>query len=821
MRTGDFSHLTDGSGNLIPIYDPLTRLPFVGNIIPANRINAVSQNIENLYPLPNRGTNPDNYIQNQGGGIKDAIGHQYYKFNNFFMRFDQKLSNRDTFNFSYKLNRQSAVFDTGASGFAKVVGLYYAVQQQNVPAYAFAETHVFSPTVVNEARFAFDRFLQPSGTDVNGQDVLKLLGITGIDPSLNFTGAPNIQPAGFAGIGEVYTPNIFLEHRFSYLDNLTWQKGKHTIKAGANYTRLPETITGSGGNPFGSYSFSGRITQSATGTGGFAWADLLLGFPDSTTRFTPRPTTTPFNYFFGAYLQDDWKVTPRLTINFGVRYDLEGSPVDRAGLFYSFDPKTGALVFPNAYAMNHVSPLFNTAIPLELATAAGLPSNLIPVDKNNFAPRLGFAFRPFNDATTVIRAAYGIYTTGKLGNALNGAAGSYLNTGGPFALSESFTNIVPAGGGQPTLSFPSPFLGVGQGAAASSYSAGFTYGNYHDPYMQQWNISVEREFHKTAFRLSYVGDKSSNLLWGRNINQVPASTIPFDISGCGVAGPRPNPTCRRNYYGFSSVSMNDGGGNDVYHSFQAEFTRPIAQGFQVHGGYVWASQITDVQESNYLGVVGSDPYNRAYNRGRDNMVPTNRFQFDWTWILPFGRGQRLLSSAHGIVNQLVGGWVFSGYANYMSGTPFSVTYSGVSDPSGTGQFGGRADRVGLGRLSNPTQNNWFDPTAFVTPPCGTPDPVNYPGVGCMPIGRFGNSGRNILYGPTSNFNYGRTEFFGIHKNFPIYKDRLNLRVSAYMTNPLNRNYLTAPDAGLNDGAALGSQTRYGNRTIGIGSKLEF
>ena len=189
----------------------------------------------------------------------------------------------------------------------------------------------------------------------------------------------------------------------------------------------------------------------------------------------------------------------------------------------------------------------------------------------------------------------------------------------------------------------------------------------------------------------------------------------------------------------------------MYNSMHLEFTHPMAHGLQLHGGWIWAGDITDVEETTaYAGPVGIDPYNRSNNRGLANNIPRNRFETSWTWELPVGRGKRFLSSASAMVDRILGGWVFSGYHNRMSETPYSVTYSGGCDPSGTGNFSGRADRFGTGNISNPTALRGFDASALAIPPCGPANP-SYPGV-CVPIGRFGNSGRNIIYGPTSNFD---------------------------------------------------------------------
>jgi hypothetical protein len=611
---------------------------------------------------------------------------------------------------------------------------------------------------------------------------------------------PDILTTGFTAVFQRWNHAILTANRFSYLNNLTHFRGRHTVKAGVNYYHLPNTVGGTTGNAFGTFNFTGRFTRGTLGTAGNSWADLLLGHPDSTTRITPRDTTRPFNFAVGAYIQDDWKPTPRLTLNFGLRYDLEGAPRDRNGLYYSFNPKTGAIVLPDEFAKSKVSPLFNRSIPLELASQAGYPAHLVPTDKNNFVPRVGFAFRPFNNAKTVVRAGYAVFTSGKLANMQRDASSAQLQTGGPFSLSETFQNTQPGGGtvGQPALSFPNPFLAAGQGRAASSYGISFLTPDYRDAYMQQWNFTVEQEVVNTAIRLSYVGSKGTNLLWSRNINLVQPSRIPFNISGCEVPGPRPGPTCRRNYYGFTSIDMFDGGGNDQYNAAQVEFTRPFARGLQFGGGWIWASKITDADvATRAVGVVGVDPYSRSYNRGPENVVPRHQFKY-----------------------QVVGGWALSVLGRTVSGTLFSVTYSGT-DPSGTGTFTGRADRIASGRISNQSLTNWFDPSAFVAPPCGPADP-NFPGVACMPIGRYGNSGRNILNGPQPGGarNEGVNEFLSVFKNFPIRGERVSFRFFTYIWNPLNRHFVNL-NTNISDAQNVGKVTFNGIRTIQLGAKLMF
>jgi hypothetical protein len=783
MRNGDFSQLTDSSGNLIPIIDPLSGLQFPNNAIPASRINSVSANIINqLYPLPNTGS-PNSTVRNY-----TTLAHQFRDSSAFFARFDQKLSGNNTANFGFTRRTQSARFDTSASGRSKVPGEYYAVQDQTADGFSLADVHIFGPRLLNEMRISYDRFVQPSGTDVKGQEVLKQLGIQGIDPGLNYTGLPGISLTGFAGIGVVYNDNTFIENRISFINNVSFQTSRHAFKFGVNYIRFQDNTSGVTGSAFGDYNFTGRFTRGTLASGGSAIADLLLGYPDTTARFTPRATVAARNYVLGAYVQDDFRISPRLTLNVGVRYDFEGAPYDANDLYYNFDPKTGGIVLPSTKALQSISSLFNPAIPRELASDVGLPSRLLRPDRNNFNPRIGLAFRPFADATTAIRAGYGLYSVGKVGSANRGSGSVLLQTSGPFALTESFTNT-QASGAAPLLSFPSPFLATG--TASSSYSISATNPNLRDGYMQQWNISVEREFLQTAFRLSYIGSKSTNLPYARNIALPPPSTVPFT-------------NARYVYNGFSGISYLDQGANATYNAMQAEFTHPTGHGLYLHGGWTWANDMTDSDPGIGLTGTATNPYDRSYDRGRGDYVPRHRFQFDWAYELPFGRGKPLLTSTPRVVNQIVGGWVLSGYWRVQSGQPYTPSYSGT-DPSGTGVFSGRPDRIGSGTLANPTQYRWFDTSAFVVPPSN--------------VGRYGTSGRNILEAPATH-----AFLAGIHKYFAL-AERLKLRVSGYFYDPFNQHDWGPPSTNItaSDAGVLGTPYPFGMfaRTIQFGARLEF
>ena len=820
MRAGDFSRYANASGNLIPIIDPITGTPFAGNIIPAERISAVSRKIQALYPLPNRGPE-DGTLQN-----RYDIAHQFSKSAQWAWRVDHKISDRDTVNFTYKLQDWAGSSDVGLGNTQKVVGVWSDATGNWIPSYDAAYTRVINPRMVNEFRWARDRIKGLGQVPKNGNDLLKQWGIQGIDSGLSYPGLPEIIVGGnnwFAGLGgggNAPNYNITDEYKYTFLDNLTIQSGKHSIKTGFNYVRDSMLVVGLSGNPYGSYNFSGRFTRGSVAGAGNPWADFLLGTPETTSRFLPRPDTRPFNFVFGGYVQDDWKVTPRLTINLGVRYDLEGASRDREGLYFSFNPRTGAIVLPDEAAKSKVNPLFNKLIPLETAAQAGYAPRLVATDKNNFSPRVGIAFRPFNNAKSVVRVGYGMFIAGKMARLVNNSPQrGTLNTEGPFALNESFVSTQPGGGtvGQPTLSFPNPFLAVGAGQGASSYAIGYYKPDYRDPYMEQWNLTFEQEYWATAWRFSYVGSRATNLIWGRNINLPPPSTVPFNISSCGQpkAVPGPTGTCRRNYYGFTSINFIDQGGNDNYNSFQIEATHPFSNGLQIHGGWIWAKQINDAEDAG--AVVGSNPYDRAYNRGDANFIPRHRMTIDFTYEAPFGRGKKFLSSAPAVVDQIVGRWVVSFYNQLISGVPYSIIATGV-DPGGMGIFNGRADRIGSGTVSNPTRNNYFDPSAFAAPPCGA---GSAPGQ-CLPIGRLGTSARNVLIGPPASNQAGRQTFLGIHKRFPLYKEgRVAFRLSAFMYNPFNNVYKNQPINDISNTQNVGKMTVRGVRAIQLGGRIEF
>jgi hypothetical protein len=457
--------------------------------------------------------------------------------------------------------------------------------------------------------------------------------------------------------------------------------------------------------------------------------------------------------------------------------------VDRSGAYFNFDPQTGSIVVPDQHALALVSPAFPSTIKIVTAKQAGYPDHLLAGNWGRLSPRLGVAFRPFNNATTVIRAGYGHF-----------AVYSYdLNTGGPFALTETFTNQIV--GSVPSITLSNPFPSVGAPPAQSSTGINV---NLRDTAFDQWNLTVERQIGlRTALRLSYIGSKSTYLPYSREIDRPRASTTPYSPS-------------RNPYPALQSVTYTDNGGSATYHGLQFQAQHPFANGLLVDAAFTYHKELTDTHtEGSYFDTGLNDPYNHSAEKGPATGLPMPfEFSMNYLYQLPIGQGRRFLSQTPVILDKVLGGWDVSGYLAAYSGRWWTPTYSG-RDISNTNSFSGRPDRVCNGNLpsSKRTSAHWFDASCFVVPPAG--------------IGRFGNSGVNIIQGPGAWF-YD----MGIYKSYRV-RERLNLRVGISTINLFNHPVWDLPQMDIS-GSNVGTLTsiptllNYPNlRVIKFQGRIEF
>jgi len=747
-RSGDFSALGR------TINDPLTGQPFPGNRIPANRIDPVSQKIQDFfYPLPNFG-GPDLQSGNWRGQRFGQNG--FTRFDNVDVRVDHTFREKDIV-FTRVSYRRLPVLAYEAT--LPPVG--QRNQLRNTRSAIVSWTHSFSPAVLNEFRTGFTRMRNFFEPDLIGRDILRQVGIEGIGVGDPIHNVPAFNITGITSTDQPNSHTIALNTNFQWTDNVSWTRKSHFFKFGVDIIRdqigggsLPNSI-------YGTYNFNGTFT-------GFGYADFLLGIPQQTTRTIPTRDRYLRGTMWGFYAQDQFKVNSSLTLNYGVRWELQGPYYDKFGAIFSFDPVRGAIVVPDD-GVNLINPLYPKNIQIETASQAGYPRALVDFDRNNVYPRAGFAYKPFGSDRTVIRGGYGLY-----GNTIYGSAASG-RVGGPFAGSETFTNTIT--NGVPLFRFPQPFLNVG--TTATQNASGIN-PRLRTPYSQQFNLTIERQIGRVGLRVGYVGTRSTQLVYQRNANQPPPSTIPFT-------------NARRIYQIFNMVTWYDNGGTQQYNALQVSASKTYGSDLVFNAGWTWAKDLTDTQNtgSSFSGPLIENQYNRAVERGDNVLTRTHRVYGNLIYSLPFGRGRRHLASAPGIVEALAGGWSMSWIFVAQSGQFFNPVFSGF-DVSNTNTIGGRPDRIGSGQLSDPNIRLWFDPAAFKIPGCPDSDPV------CRTpanVGRFGNSGNNILRGPGStNFDFSAMKYFRLTEAL-----RLQFRVLA--TNIFNHPNFANPPSSTNPTAS--------------------
>jgi Carboxypeptidase regulatory-like domain/TonB dependent receptor len=768
MRRGDFSRTTGTGGSLIVVRDPLNNQPFAGNIIPASRISPISTKVQNqFYPLPNFGSE-DQYSQNLRA--TEPMGPTW---NHIDLRADHKISEK---NLAYARFSWRRIPNPKPAGELPNSGMVEQIRQMHNM--SLVDTHTLSPRVINEFRGGYAWHENPRWGPYNGLDTVRDLGIRGLTGNRDVRGGPIFSMTGFAGV----TTTAFdrpQEMTYDFLDSVTVIRGRHTLKAGFNLRKNQTSREPIPNAVFGQYTFTGAFSN-------FAWSDFLLGLPQTTQRANARGRTYGRNQAYAGYVQDDFKVNPNLTLNLGIRYEWNNPFADRYDRMFNFDPATGNLVVPNSLVLTRdVSPIFPSSIKVVTAQDAGFPARgLRTTDGNNFAPRVGVAWRPFGNNRSVLRGGFGVYHT-----PLTSTVFEFLNQG-PFISNETFTNRVT--NGVPLFQFPEPFLPLG---TLGSQDVTAVERNLFNPYSMQWNLTAEREALGMVFRASYIGTRSVDLLYRRNLNQPVASVVPFSND-------------RRAYPQYRNVIMVSNGTSSSYHSLQAEVERRFSKGLFFQLGYTLARQLADGNDTGDEGVVIENTYNRAAEKGDDLNLHRHRVIANFTWELPVGGGKRWLNGKGSIPAHILGGWQLAGIALFQTGAYFHPTFTG-RDPSNTNTVGGRPDRIVDGNLSSGqrTIDRWFDVSAFAVPP------VN--------AGRFGNSATGVLVGPgTTNYDLSLVKVLR-------FRERGKVQLSLSTTDVLNHPNMAIPNANISAPATVGRITatqgreEAASRSVMLGTRIEF
>jgi hypothetical protein len=757
VRGGDFTNVRD-------VFDPLTtrpeagvssgyvRDPFPGRRIPSNRFDSVMGRVIQAYPMPQTAGLTNNHITNP----KDK-----QRWDQGDLRMDWNWNETNTV--FGRFSRQDTI-TTRPSTFEPVTipGMSIPVSLGNEDTFAGDSTlkaynavlnwiHTFNPSLIMEAKLGFARFnlvfLQEGASP--GAQLGEKLGVKGSNQGPNSDGIPIFSPAGYTGIGQTRSLPIYrVENTYHPNVAFTNIRGRHTLKFGFEMRRRQVTqYQTNRGN--GRFNFARTFTDNPNSTAntGDAMAALLLGtgstIEQDFTLVFPGMRFSEYN----TYIQDDWKVSDRLTLNLGLRYEYDTPATEVANRMTNFDVVTGKLLIAG----------FNT----DAATGVSL-------SKLNFAPRFGFAYRLRQG--TVLRGGYGIFYNPA------GSESVYLRRHrqlpfGPINAEDIFQFNSNPRRVQDGLR-PIPNLDFNVVANNPSGNMLAVIPQFRSGYAQQLNFQIQQQMPwDTVAKVGYVGNLGRRLDMSYNYNQ--------QVPGPGVPAPRrPLYTIAPNVL---SVDYNVADGLSNYHSLQATLEKRFSSGLGFLAAYTWAHSI-DIVPNAFGGADNGpfpqDPRFRNLDRGTSGFDIQHRFVTSANYALPFGKGRKH-SLGNTAMDTILGGWDTNLIMTAQTGLPFTPS---LANAAVVNAGGSRPQRFKVGTIDNPDPAKWFD-TSFNTADAAWGLPAQY---------TYGNGGRNILRGP------GRINFdFSVFKDFS-WSEKWNIQFRAEMFNLFNTPQFSQPNASIGD-----------------------
>jgi hypothetical protein len=740
------------------IIDPVSGQPFPNNTIPQNRFTRIANLAlsKNYWPAPNASLPQGNYIR-QRNLPTDT--------NQLTVRIDQQLGAR--WGTVFGRYTQTDWTNTALGTVTELGDIFFV---QNTKNWQVSHSLPIASNLVNQFRVGFVGARANQHGFTAPQADIAAAGLTGVFDNLDDEQRtyPAIGFGGVLGTGLAGAGSAVNDYQASYqpmwdLSNTTTTiLGRHTLNFGANYRRW--SLQRDLANDFlGQFTFSGFFTGNAV-------ADMLLGYYSGASVFQPAGFSVAgrsgnprqFNFqYFAPYVQDDWKVSSRLTLNLGLRWDYRTIPYetnDRMGWRDLSNPRGGLLVADQTLVDRGI---VGDSSYYKFAGRR----NPRDASKNVFAPRLGFAFRPFGGQGTVVRGGYGMFWDSFEGREIDGAADIY-----PYVSRGNYIQSV----GQPTplqttnQLFPS-FADLGPATpAANSFLAVSMSPNPKNPYVQQWSVGVQRElFTNTIAEVNYIGTKGTNLLMRRNI----AQALPYD-----PANPLPV-SARKPYPNFVVYIDSDFSGDSNYHSMNAKLERHTSS-LVATVVYTWAKSTDNKSAAAGIGASGFngwqgllDNSRPELDRGRSDFDVDHRLVGSFVYNLPFGPGEKFASNATGVKNAIVGGWQVNGIATFQRGFPITITAAdanGLNDSFGTNRANIVGDPYPSGFQKSVSQ--WFNTAAFAQPAPG----------------HFGTIGRNTLRGPgIDNLD------LALFKNFDLIRgSRLQFRFESF--NAFNHTQFNSP-----------------------------
>ncbi len=749
MRNGDFS------GANFTINDPLTGEPFPGNIIPANRIDPIAQNVLNFfYPLPNQGT------LSSGMGVYQQFVPETQNRHRADLRIDHEATKDDSIflRASYQ-HRDPSTIQFEAGNALTNLGIRNT-KLETVTGIA-GWTKILSPTMVNEFRVGYNydnsqRQSQYVASQVNAQLGLETAPSLGPGrvgfPSFAFSGGSSASRPTNISDGSRNVDRTINQNSLSISDNLTWVMGSHSLKAGGLWTRnTAQDGFGLGVNYRGQYRLNGAYT-------GNALADMLLGLTrDAGDQVTNRGILDGHSNDFAVFVQDDWRVKDDLTVFLGLRYELQGVWNEKDKTLANFFPVDGGYtVVPDSSISAKLPPALQDLGRIRTADQVGLGAGLVNADKNNFSPRVGFAWRIGGTDKTVLRGGFGLFHPTVAVQGIRDLLATnefrFVNryTGG--GIDHAFTGATPSYD-------PADFGNQGINPDVQS------------PDIYQYNLTLERELPgDLGLRVSYIGSTMRKLLVDRDYNTLPASTTPFDPSNPDDYARLPFPL-----YGYYMDNV-DNRGSGQLHAAQVELRRRWKGGLGLNVAYTYAHSSSNAPDTgnSSIGPVMFDPYDIEKDRGPDPNVVKHRVVLNSTWDIPVGKGRAHGANMPGWADALFGGWTVSTLFQARSGnhlTPFFSSFYTTS-PWNTGK---PLDGLGTNFCCAWRPDQISDPNVG-----GTRDAFyNVQAYGLPAPGQLGNAGKGSLLGPgTWVVN------FGLYKDV-VAKERFRMQLSATLDNAFN------------------------------------
>ena len=834
MKQGDFSNY-DATG-FTGLNDPFTGGSYGTKI--TTPLSQIAQNIlKQFYPDPNVGdptAYTDNGVANYQANV-DNSGHS----NQFDVRGDQYFGSNQKFLLWGKFTWKNFPISNPE---ILLVPSYLAISQNR--ALKVDTNWTIKPNLINEGGFGYTLYTSGQSDSFNGNAFTTAQGWQGLQ-NLFFNGIPYMGFNNIQSLNADRLTSLTKSNTYDYSDVLIWTKGNHTVKIGGDIQSL-EAITPLSFNDadnYGSYQFN--TSGSAGLFTGVDFADFLLGLPASTFYDVVSQDNDGLSAHYAFYGQDEWRVSPRLTLSYGLRYELHPGYYDKFGDIGNFDPSVplaGRVVYPTGKqslissaflsAANACDPdgvdvtnssIVNGAPCMEVVDnqAAGYPSGLKKYPHKRFLPRFGFAYRPFDNDKWAIRGGVGLYQINMLGSSFYSLTGTIQTQTQQF--SNTYNETTHA------IGYQWPQIDAGSGGAAGVGGYGSDYfgtansTNWKDPYTEQWSLSVDHDLGSGyAARISYIGSETHQLVWAPDENTLPYSST---LSAMNA------PISSRLFPNWGRINTRATGANESYHSMQLEASHRLQHGLDYHSSFTWAKALADNEGPSGTGFGGEGGGARAtsiLDREVDfgNVYGTRRLRWNTTALydLPFGRGKLLGNDVPRAADLIVGGWRLSSILTVQTG-PNETPYfpSGQGDPSGTGS--GLNGAIGAGGVSfdtgrrsqhadqlpgisvNPAGKNrfnWTNSAAFTCPgqstwtvgnPCTTGigfNPLtNQPlGPHPLPIGRFGNSQVGSVEGPgLVNLSAGLSKTFAVTERFKI-------KAEGTFTNVLNHTNLGDPNMDL-------------------------